>query len=234
MNRKFVAATLVLFALVSVLAFIAVPKTKERFTSEPTIFVSPSQTRVTVNQTFQVDVNIIGASDLFGWEFKLAWNTSLFELVNVTEADFLRGGGSTYFVPKVMAPDGYILVGCTLLGNVGGLNGNGTLATVEFRAINEGENSTLNLYDTKLVNSLIQLMPENSTNGNVTVWPCADTNGDGVVDVLDLRVVAAYYDVKQGDLLWTGASAYDFNGDGIIDIYDLVYIAANFGITYTS
>jgi hypothetical protein len=55
-----------------------------------------------------------------------------------------------------------------------------------------------------------------------------DVTGDGVVDIFDMRAVAAYFDVKQGDHLWSVASAYDQNGNGVIDIYDLVLIVANF------
>jgi hypothetical protein len=62
-----------------------------------------------------------------------------------------------------------------------------------------------------------------------------DINNDGTVDITDLRTVAAYYDVKEGDPLWTEAQEYDVTnpaGEGIIDIYDLVVIASNFGYTY--
>ena len=55
-----------------------------------------------------------------------------------------------------------------------------------------------------------------------------DITNDGVVNITDLRTVAGYFDVKQGDSLWSTASAYDLNGNGVIDIYDLVLIGANF------
>ena len=56
-----------------------------------------------------------------------------------------------------------------------------------------------------------------------------DIDSDGDVDIFDLRTVAAYYDVEEGDPNWTAASAYDLNGDLIIDIFDLVIVASNFG-----
>jgi len=59
-----------------------------------------------------------------------------------------------------------------------------------------------------------------------------DINGDGDVDILDLRTVAYYYEVKQGDPDWTVASKYDLKCDGIIDIFDLTLIATNFGYEY--
>ena len=58
-------------------------------TSEPEMFVSPSSIAVNVDQTFEVDINVSGVSDLYGWEFKLGWNSSLLEALNVTENSFL-------------------------------------------------------------------------------------------------------------------------------------------------
>ena len=52
-----------------------------------------------------------------------------------------------------------------------------------------------------------------------------DITGDGIVDIYDLRAVAVYFDVKQGDPLWSAASAYDLNGNGVIDIYDWYWSA---------
>jgi len=59
-----------------------------------------------------------------------------------------------------------------------------------------------------------------------------DINSDGDVGMLDLRTVAYYYEVKQGDPDWPEASKYDLNCDGIIDLYDLVSISTNFGYEY--
>lgn len=52
-----------------------------------------------------------------------------------------------------------------------------------------------------------------------------DVDCNGVVDVMDLRTVAAFYDhsVPPVDAKW------DIKADGYIDVYDLVKIATNFG-----
>jgi hypothetical protein len=62
-----------------------------------------------------------------------------------------------------------------------------------------------------------------------------DIDNDGVVDVSDLRTAAYYYDVKEGDPLWTDAQKYDLSkptSENIIDIFDLVVVGANFGFMY--
>ena len=48
--------------------------------------------------------------------------------------------------------------------------------------------------------------------------PTADVNGDGVVDILDLVIVANAF----------GKAAPDLNGDGVVDVLDLVLVANSF------
>jgi hypothetical protein len=139
-----------------------------RNTLETTVSVSPLSTTVATNQTFEVNIEVSDVADLYGWEFKLGYNASLLELVNVIEGVFLNSNRDTYFVPKNMSTDGYLLAGCTSLRNVTGVSGDGTLATVEFRAKTLGS-CTLNLYDTKLVNSEKQLVGHDELDGTVTV-----------------------------------------------------------------
>jgi hypothetical protein len=56
-----------------------------------------------------------------------------------------------------------------------------------------------------------------------------DVNDDGVVNILDLRIVANAYGSKRGDARWN--SNADLNGDGKVDIRDLRILAAHYGQT---
>ncbi len=49
-----------------------------------------------------------------------------------------------------------------------------------------------------------------------------DVNGDGVVNILDLVLVA-------GNFGQSGENAADINGDGTVNIQDLVLVAAEIG-----
>ena len=66
------------------------------------------------------------------------------------------------------------------------------------------------------------------SDGTVLLWDITplhsreDINIDGVVDVLDLTLVASNFGQQ-------GHNAADVNGDGIIDILDLVLVASAFG-----
>ena len=59
-----------------------------------------------------------------------------------------------------------------------------------------------------------------------------DVNNDGTVDITDLRAVAAYYNVREGNPMWAAAAPYDLNLDKIIDIFDIVLVAVKYGYTY--
>ena len=54
-----------------------------------------------------------------------------------------------------------------------------------------------------------------------------DVNGDGVVDMQDLDIIAQNFNTSP-----PADERADINKDGIVDIYDLVIVGKNFGITW--
>jgi len=54
-----------------------------------------------------------------------------------------------------------------------------------------------------------------------------DANDDGIVDILDLVIVALAFGSEPDDPKWD--SRADLNGDGSVDIMDLIRVAINFG-----
>lgn len=131
------------------------------------VFVHPPTNIVEVGQTFFIEIRISDVIDLYGWEFKLEWNPNLLDVFDVTEGPFLNQSGETFFTKRINNTEGSILVDCTLLGDIPGVNGSGILAYVEFHAENEGS-CILDLHSTKLVNSLELLIPHTTNDGNVT------------------------------------------------------------------
>jgi len=165
--RKLILLVLLLATLILTLSVTAAVMIRESATPEATVHVSPSNITVRVDQIFEVTIGVSAVSDLYGWEFKLGYNNNLLEVVNFAEGRFLNSSRDTYFVPKNVSTDGYVLAGCTSLTNVAGVSGNGTLATVEFHAKALGS-CALDLYDTKLVDSAKQLMDHSEVDGIVT------------------------------------------------------------------
>lgn len=56
-----------------------------------------------------------------------------------------------------------------------------------------------------------------------------DINGDGVIDVLDLSLVASRYNTTKESEKWD--IKYDVNNDGIVDLFDLVLVSKAMGDT---
>ena len=125
--------------------------------STTTVSVVPSSVTAYVGQNFSIDIAISDVLDLYGWEFKLSWNASLLDVVNVTEGTFLKNGGSTFWYYKVNETDGRLVADCTLLGDVQGVSGSGVLATITFNVLDVG-NCSLDLYEVTLLDSSEQLI----------------------------------------------------------------------------
>lgn len=128
------------------------------------VYVDPEVSVGAARQNFTINVNISNVVDLYGWEFKLGWNTTILEVVEVYEGPFLKNVADTFFTYKVNSTAGYIIADCTLLGLVLGASGDGTLATVKFYVKSKG-NSVLDLFDTILINSNEQTIPHSAIDG---------------------------------------------------------------------
>jgi hypothetical protein len=59
--------------------------------------------------------------------------------------------------------------------------------------------------------------------------PATDINSDGVVDILDVTVVAIAYGSKPGEKKWNPIADLDKNGE--INILDVTLVAKDYGKT---
>ena len=135
-------------------------------TERETLYVDPCLIKRKVGDNFTISVSISDVADLYGWEFKLRWDSTLLDCVDVDEGAFLKQGGNTFFItPTINKTEGYVLLDCMLLGEIPGVSDNGTLAVIEFHVKDTGECS-LDLYDTKLLSSFEQLIKHVIKNGN--------------------------------------------------------------------
>jgi hypothetical protein len=123
--------------------------------------------------TFDVDVAISTVTNLSGWEFKLFFKNAILSCENLIEGLFLKSGGAeTFLVLQINnaynSTHGRILAGCTILGP-NAVSGSGVLATVEFKALAEG-NTPLHLTDTKLNDEKIPRQPISHTASDGIVY----------------------------------------------------------------
>ena len=198
------------------------------------------ETGLAVGSTFTQAIEINNAIDLASWSIDVAFNSNVLEVVGITEGDFLEGGGLDAFFydnakgtiqlsqtridrtydattgDAVLAP----------LGEDGGSDGDGTLVTIEFK-LKEFAEEALGLHNVSLSNSegarvsySVLVHPVVATDR----FPDEDVNRDGIVNVLDLTVVAG----SLGQANPTNPRA-DVNDDGIVNALDLVTVAKNLG-----
>jgi hypothetical protein len=167
MGRSLLFFLSLLFILLALLLPVACIKDEEviitaSFTS--TLYVNPQTSVGTIGQNFLVCINISDVVDLYGWELKLGWNSTILDAIAVSEGPFLKSGGNTFFTYKINNTEGFVLADCTLLGDIPGVSGNGTLVAIEFHVKAFGE-CILDLYDTILVNSAEQSIPHTAIGG---------------------------------------------------------------------
>jgi len=161
---------------------------------EPKIYVDPPIVTAVPGKTFTVDVKVADVQNLYTYQFNLMWEPDLLDVTDVTEGPFLNAEGTymTSFTPRIYnTPDpfgvsGYVYVACTLLGEpaTAAASGSGTLATLEFLVKEEG-NTSLHLYDTKLINSLLVEMSHGTEDGYFQSLPPPEIHVEpsSVVDV---------------------------------------------------
>ncbi len=148
MNRKIIMIIPLLIVVLIAAAYLIMI----RPVPQATLFVDPESVHGTVGQDFTIGINTSNVANLYSYGFRLRWNSSILDAVTVSEGSFLRSGGSTFFFPRINATEGYLVVYSTLLEDVLGVGGHGTLATVQFHVKGNGT-CTMDLDDTVLIDS---------------------------------------------------------------------------------
>ncbi|HEY4674783.1 MAG TPA: cohesin domain-containing protein [Candidatus Bathyarchaeia archaeon] len=151
----------------------------------PTISVNPPLYIANrEGETFSVDVNIedmLADWRLVGGQFRLQYDATLLEVVDVEEGTFISGYGATFFTSFDGADN--VIVGILLRPNATGgypgpfPQGDGRLATITFQAISQpspqsnSASSDLVLYDTILLSDSVEGIPHNLVDGEYQISP---------------------------------------------------------------
>ena len=200
-----------------------------KYTLEPPgIGYAFSQSPIHIGDTFEFDVRAENVSDLAGWQFDIAFDSSILEALDVSEGDFLKtDGGATFFQSgRIDNAAGKItgLIAGRLSDN--GATGSGSLLQVRFKAKSEGE-TELALENFEFGSITGEIISAGPLEIRITVeerLATGDVNRDGRVSILDLILVA-----RQLGKGVSSDSPEDINGDGVVNIFDLTLVAQGIG-----
>jgi len=133
--RKIVSATLALFLCFSVFSSLSIALAA----SGPTIRLVTEAETIYIGTEFAVQYNIEEADDVWAIGFDALYEKDKFELVSVEKGDFLEQGDiSTLTTYKDRKEEGVIIFGITRTGKSDGVDGNGTIVTFVFKALELG------------------------------------------------------------------------------------------------
>ncbi len=94
---------------------------------------------VALNGQFSIVISIANAANLFGAQFVMTYDPTVLDYVAGREGAFLKGDGKpTTFQATGAQNLGQVTVNASRVGNVGGVNGAGALASLTFRAKSRG------------------------------------------------------------------------------------------------
>ena len=108
--------------------------------TSPIVSVQPATKNAAVGDPISLNINISGVTDLYAFQFDLSFAPTVLSGISTSEGSFLPTGGGTFFIPgTVDNAGGFIsLTADTLLTAISGINGGGTLATVQLSALASG------------------------------------------------------------------------------------------------
>ena len=129
-----------------------------------------AQGAATGSDRLVIDVKASQVSDLYGVSFHLEFPSDLLAWLSsgTREGSFLSASGSTDLIVEETSP-GLLVVGHSLLGDVEGSDGSGTLFSLEFEAVSPGS-GPMDLTDRDAVNSFGDIKTQVTwIDGSVTV-----------------------------------------------------------------
>ena len=187
-----------------------------------------SHTPIHIGDTFTFDIRAENVSDLAGWQFDIAFDPTALEALAVSEGDFLKSNGGSTFLQggRVDNSAGKITGLNAALLSDSGASGSGTILHVQFKAKSEGETSVA-LQNFVFGSFTGENIPAGPLEITLTVMErllSGDVNRDGVVNILDLILVA-----RQLGKSVPADSPVDINGDGVVNIFDLTLVAQGIG-----
>jgi PKD repeat protein len=133
----------------------------------PTVAVVPVNNVWNPAESFELNITITEAEDLYSYGAKLGFDPNVLEVASIEEGPFIKDKTTSpvgTFWSTTIGSD-YVYATCVTMGQYPGVGGSGTLFTVTFTVKAAGE-STLHLYDTTLLDSTGTSISHSTSDGN--------------------------------------------------------------------
>ena len=186
------------------------------------VSVTPEQiSSPAVGEQLHLNIQITGGRDVAGYRLIIGFDPTALRYIDSANANYLPT--ATFAASPITSANGISLAASSTSG-VASVE-NGTLATVKFEVV-AVKSTAIHLMDVVLFDSTAMSIPVTTVDGMVVITSllAADVNQDGMVDILDLTLVANNFGIHPIDNPRT-----DVNGDGNVNILDLVLVAQYFG-----
>ena len=180
-----------------------VPSYVDSTVVEPTLMPSAAIVRLTpiavtspaIGEQITFNVDIAGGENVTNYFFSFDHESSALKFISYNEGDYISNGGT----------------------------GDGRLGTVTFEVLNV-QNSTVSTTGYLVAPNGLRFAP-NFESAKVIPLILGDVNRDGIVNILDLVVVANNF----GQLVSELRNPADVNEDGVVNVIDLVKVAGEMG-----
>jgi len=95
---------------------------------------SISDPSLTVGNTFNINISITGAKEIYAWSFNMSWDNAILNVTGIDEGTFLNQEGTYNTTFTTNEEEGFIYANCTLSGEppAASASGNGRLASITF------------------------------------------------------------------------------------------------------
>ncbi len=176
-----------------------------------------------IGQLLKLSLKITNGENVAGYQATVSFDTTALRYVGSSNGDYLPAGA--YVLPAILTNNTLTLAATSLSGES---QGDGTLAVITFEVV-AVKTSTVSLSDVLLTDgsggsSIPQTENAEITEPTHTMQKLEDVNRDGVVNIIDLALVASNFGKSS-------ENAADVNSDGVVNIVDLTLVAAAFGGT---
>ena len=227
-GREILKKSVLIFILLLISMVVLSPATSSPTTAlsvnPPTII---DETKV-AGTTFTINITVTEVIDLLTFDFRLNYSTAVLTVTEITLGSFFPENSVVWKeeIDDTVGSVRYLVSMPFGTPQGGGMNGSGTLATINFTVDSYGE-SSLDLCNTKLSDSYGSPIPHEVYDGYFSNKILGDVDGDGDVDASDLSDLNKAYGSKPGKPNWD--SDCDFNRDNKVEASDLFDLSKNYG-----